>query len=93
MQIYSLSPRARGVYLHYTPSRGGIIDLYHDVDTLEATGSSKKLATCNFNRVRYIKHQREIYSRALGHISGDIPLQFSFKYGLQDILAVPHRMY
>ena len=45
-------PTLLGVYLHYTPCRGGIIVLSHDVDVLEATGSSKKLAACNFNRVR-----------------------------------------
>ena len=29
----------------------------------------------------YIKHQKEIYSHALGNISRDIPLRFSLKYG------------
>ena len=57
-RIYS--PSLRGVYSRYTPSRGGIIDLSHDVNALEATGSSKKLAACNFNRARYIKHIKSI---------------------------------
>ena len=35
--------RAREYILCYTPSRGGIIDLYHDVDVLEVTGSSRSL--------------------------------------------------
>ena len=48
------SPRARGVYSRYTLSRDGIIDLSHDVDVLEATESSKKLAACNFDRAPYI---------------------------------------
>ena len=39
---------------------GGIIDLSHDVNALEATGSGKKLAAC---KLRY-QTSREIYSRA-----------------------------
>ena len=48
--------------LRYKPSRGGIIDIFHDVNTLEATESSKKLGTCKLDRAQCIKHQREIHS-------------------------------
>ena len=54
------------VCLYATPS--GTLDLNHDVN---ATGNSKKLVSCNFDRAvynMYIKHQREMYSCALGRI-------------------------